>query len=375
MITQTETSSPRHSALANVKRVVIKVGSAVIAANGKLQEQTIQSLADDVATLLEEEYEVVMVVSGAVAGGFRALGMLQPPPTVVERQAAACVGQYKMIDTFANAFAKHNREVAQILMMADDIENRRRFISARHTLQMLLNKGIVPIINENDPLADDENKIGDNDHLAALVSNVVSAQLLLILSSVPGVYRNGSKEVIPEVAVGSSVDEHISNSMSATGVGGMSAKVKAVHLASHWGIPAVIADGNTPGLVHELLACKQHGTIFLPRKSFLSSRKQWIAFRKQSKGLITVDNGAKQAIINNGASLLPSGIIEVQGRFSMGERIDIADSEGTVFAVGLTSYPANDVYRMRGKSQKDFEQILGYKYTSEIVDRDDMVLL
>ncbi len=365
----------RLALLAGVRRVVVKVGSAVIASEGQLRPDVIRRLADDVVTLQNGGCEVVMVVSGAVAGGFCALGMLQPPSTVVARQAAACIGQYKMMATFADAFAVHGREVAQLLMTEDDIENRRRFISARHTLQQLIGSGIISIINENDPLADDENKIGDNDHLSALVANLISAQLLVVLSSVPGVYRNGGTDVIPEVDVGSSVDEHVTDQMSASGVGGMIAKVSAAHLASEWGIPTIVCDGEKPSLLPEILNGGREGTLFVPRRSQLSSRKQWIAFRTKSRGILHVDAGARKALVERCASLLPSGIVKVDGRFSMGSRVDIADEQGNVFAVGLASYAAQEVRLMQGKSPKDYETVLGYKYVNEIVDRDDMVVL
>ena len=376
-MTDSPKSDPaRQRELAAVKRIVVKVGSGVIAGGGDLRPETIAHLAADVSQLRSRGHELLLVVSGAVAGGYSELGCPQPPTCVVERQAAASIGQYKLMTLFAEAFARHDVGVAQLLMMQEDVEDRRRFISARHTIHRLIDSGIVPIINENDPLADDEEKVGDNDHLAALVTNLSSADLLVILSSVPGVYRNGSDhEVIPEVVVGASVDEHIRSEVSRTGVGGMIAKVSAAKLASQWGVPTIIADGTMPGQLGRILDGRRIGTMFHSRADSLPSRKRWIAFRQKSRGAIRVDDGARQALIERGASLLPSGIVEVEGTFAMGARVDVQDEAGRTFAVGLTSYSAQEVRRMKGRKRGQFEEVLGYKYVDEIIDRDDMVLL
>ena len=368
-------SAKRVRPLRGVKRIVVKVGSGVIAARGKLRPKAVGALAADVTAIREAGNDVVMVVSGAVAAGFAALELDTPPTGVVERQAAASIGQYRLMGTLARAFHKHGANVAQLLMMSEDIDNRRRFISARHTMYRLLAHGIVPIINENDPLADDEAKIGDNDHLAALVTSVISADLLVILSSVAGVYRNGSGEVIPQVDIGSSIDEHITSAMSEAGVGGMRAKVSAARLASQWGVPTIIASGGQPGLLPRIIAGEPHGTMFVPGPEKLSSRKRWIAVRTKSRGCVHVDDGARKAVVERGASLLPAGITAVEGRFQMGDRIDVRDGAGTLFAVGLSSYSSEEVRRMQGKRRTEFKNILGYEYVDEIIDRDDLVLV
>jgi len=376
MTTERNGGVPRRGErLASARRIVVKIGSGVIATRGRLRPRVIADLAHDVTVLHHQGYEVILVVSGAVAAGFGALSMAKPPKAVVERQAAACVGQHRLMAMLAAAFKKHRIDVAQLLLMAEDIEHRRRFISARHTLQMLLNHRIVPILNENDPLADDEAKVGDNDHLAALVTNLVSADLLVILSSVAGVYRNGSSEVIPCVPAGSSIDEHITQAVTETGVGGMFAKVSAAHLAGRGGLPTVIADGTKAGVLQRIVRGDEIGTIFLPQSHRLNSRKRWIALRSRSSGVVRVDSGAHRAITDRGASLLPSGILAVDGRFHMGARVDVTDDSGATFAVGLVSYASGEIERMKGKRRADFEPVLGYKYVDEIIHRDDMVVL
>ena len=361
-----------------LRRVVVKVGSGIIAPAGRLDPLVIERIAKDVTGLRDPGLEVVLVVSGAVAAGYLGMGRDQPPITVVERQAAAAVGQYQLMTMFAHEFEKCDTVVAQLLMMQEDIEDRRRFLSARHTLQELLSRGILPIINENDPLADDEAKIGDNDHLAALVTSLITADLLVILSTVAGVLRFGDEvgaEVISTVEVGSEIDRHITDDQSETGVGGMRAKVRAARLASDWGVPTVIASGKEPGLLSRVVGGEGVGSLFVPSGKRLTERKRWIAIRTRSRGSIAVDDGAKRALIERGASLLPAGIVEVEGEFGIGERVDLLHGHGQVFAVGLVSYSASEIRRMKGRQSEEFLEVLGYKYVEEIVHREDLVLL
>ncbi len=358
-----------------LRRVVVKVGSGIIAPAGRLDPLVIERIARDVTALRNTRLEVVLVVSGAVAAGYLGMGRDQPPTSVVERQAAAAVGQYQLMTMFAQEFEKCDTVVAQLLMMQDDIEDRRRFLSARHTLQELLSRGVLPIINENDPLADDEAKIGDNDHLAALVTSLTTADLLVILSTVPGVLRFGDDEVISTIEVGSELDDHITDDQSDTGVGGMRAKVRAARLASGWGVPTVIASGKEPGLLARVVDGEEVGSLFAPGKKRLTERKRWIAIRTRSRGSIVVDDGAKQALLERGASLLAIGIVEVEGDFGIGARVDLLDGSGEAFAVGLVSYPASEIQRMKGRQSGDFQEVLGYKYVEEIVHREDLVLL
>ncbi len=370
-----------------LRRVVVKVGSGIIAPTGRLDLLVIERIAKDVTALRDTGLEVVLVVSGAVAAGYLGMGRDQPPTSVVERQASAAVGQYQLMTMFAHEFEKCDIVVAQLLMMQDDIEDRRRFLSARHTMQELLSRGILPIINENDPLADDEAKIGDNDHLAALVTSLITADLLVILSTVAGVLRFGdeeeaagradrdSAEVISTIEVGSEIDIHITDDQSETGVGGMRAKVRAARLASDWGVPTVIASGKEPGLLTRVVKGDEVGSLFVPGAKRLTERKRWIAIRTRSRGSIAVDDGAKHALVERGASLLPAGIVEVEGDFGIGARVDLLDGSGAAFAVGLVSYPSSEIQRMKGRQSEEFEKVLGYKYVEEIVHREDLVLL
>lgn len=363
--------------LTGVRRVVVKVGSAVIAAGGHLQSDRLAALARDVHALRTQGYEVVMVVSGAVAAGYRALGFAKPPAVVVERQAAASIGQHRLMAMLDDAFAVHGIAVAQLLMSADDFENRRRFLSARHTFKMLLARGAVPVVNENDALSDDEIKVGDNDHLSALVTSVVSADLLIILSRVAGLYAHGDGGVISDVHFGADLAEHIQNTLTESGVGGMGAKVSAARLASRWNTPTIIADGTVPGMLPRVVAGEPVGTLFHPHPEApgLNARKRWIAVRSRSRGALRVDAGAQAAILEREASLLPSGIRSVEGEFAIGSRVEIQTEHGETFAVGLVSYSAADIRRVAGHRAADIAAILGYLYTDEIVHRDDLVVL
>lgn len=357
------------------RRMVVKVGSAVIAERGRLLPAAIARLAADVASVRRAGCEVVLVSSGAVAAGAASIKLKPPAKTVLQRQTAASIGQPRLMAHYASAFRRHRTEVAQLLLTADDIDHRRRFLSARHTLLTLLESGIIPIINENDALSTDENQVGDNDHLAALVANLVSAQLLIILSRVEGLLADGGKgPLIPHVALDSSVDRHISADLSETGVGGMIAKVSAARLAGRGGVATIIAAGAQPAVLQRIVDGEPVGTRFVPVVSRLTARKRWIAQQTRAAGRVRVDAGARKALIEKNASLLPSGVIDVEGAFPMGARVEIIDHAGKPFAVGLASYAADEIRRIKGRRQADIKSVLGYEYVREVIHRDDLVI-
>ncbi len=371
---QSKTIANRRDVVGRVKRIVVKVGSAVIASNGKLRPKVIADLAYDVSVLLHQGFEVVMVVSGAVAAGYAGLRYPSPPKSVVKRQASASVGQYKLMTLFAKAFCRHRVEVAQLLMMEDDFSNPRRFLSARYTLQELIRSGVVPIINENDALAEDEKQIGDNDHLAAWVTNVASADLLVLLSSVQGVYRNGCDgAVIDEVHGDASLDGCVTAELSATGVGGMKVKVSAARLANSWGVPAIIACGKTQGMLTTVVKGESVGTLFRPSSAEQLLEARWLAVQKGACGVLSVTRQGRVAI-GEGRGLKPDNVVSVHGTFGIGARIDLADEHDRVFATGLVSYDSNGVAKMCGKSSDEFLETLGYVYIDDVVHSDDIVL-
>lgn len=376
--------------MASARRIVVKVGSAILAPGGVLDAANVARLALDLAGVLDADprRRIVLVSSGAVASGFRALGLERPPKQIVGKQAAAAVGQPRLMAEYARAFASHARPrtVAQVLLTAEDVDHRARFLNARRTLEALLSAdtgSVVPIINENDSVSFDEIKLGDNDHLSALAATLISADALIILSSVPGVYdagatthaRNGSRPIVPLIHSLVEAERHVLIEKTSTGVGGMGTKLKAACSAAALGIPTVIASGNHPGVVQRLLAGEPLGTFFPSPPRAKAARDRWIGFSARPKGTLTVDEGARRAITARGASLLPSGLTGVAGSFPVGALVDIADAEGRVFARGLVSYDATDLAKLRGRKTSEIAGLLGSHYADEAVHRDDLVLI
>lgn len=363
------------SRLSEVETVVVKVGSAVLAGAGDLDPEAIDRLAEGVQGLRDRGLRVVLVVSGAVAAGYTALGLRRPPSDVVARQAAASIGQPLLMNALVQAFGRRGYPAAQLLMSAGDIEDRRRFLSARHTLFHLLDEGVVPVINENDALSDDEQRVGDNDHLAALVTSVVGAGLLCLLSQTDGVRRDGGAGDRVDVTDDAAhLLEHVNDELSSTGVGGMRAKLSAARIAARSGVATVIADGRQPGVLAGILDGEDRGTLVLPRAWDGNARRRWIAVRSRSRGTLVVDAGAEEALLERKASLLASGIVSVEGAFTIGARVELRGPEGRWIGVGLVSYGADEIRRLKGRTAEEIEDVLGYRYVGEVIRREDLVL-
>lgn len=366
------------------RRIVIKIGSAVIARSGVLDPAAVSRIAQDIGGILHTQpgREVVIVSSGAVASGFRELGLAKPPKDIVSKQAAAAVGQPRLMSEWADAFAHAPgaHAVAQVLLTAEDIDHRTRFLNARRTLEALLGSGrVVPIINENDSVSFAEIKLGDNDHLSSLVASLVSADLLIILSSVSGVWAAGSKpsapEIVPEIRSLAQGLSLIRSDKSDVGTGGMHTKITAACTAAALGTQVVIASGTEPSVVSRILAGEAIGTSFPPSPRSTAARKRWIGFSARPKGSIRVDAGAAKALRLRGASLLPSGITEVDGDFVQGALVEIIGPDKLAIARGMTLYAADDLRLIRGKKTSAIAPTLGYCYADEAVHRDDLVLL
>ncbi len=369
------------SQLPSVQRVVVKVGSAVVAPGGELDETAIARLADDIATARARGVSVVLVSSGAVAAGFRALGMAIMPRAIRDKQAAAAVGQPALIRRYTDRLGAHNITAAQVLLTGDVLDHRSRFLNARHTLTTLLERGVVPVVNENDSVTHDEIKLGDNDRLSALVAGLVGADLLVILSSVDGLYEAGDpSRPVRECADTHAARAHVTGEASSTGTGGFATKLDAVDIARAHAVPAVIARGPTdarPSPLAAILAGDAIGTHFpLPEADAArSARKNWIAHSTAARGTIHVDAGAARALTERGASLLPKGITAIDGAFDAGAVVQIADDTGTPIARGLTNYSSADLTKLIGARSDEIEATLGYTYADEAVHRDDMVLI
>ena len=374
--------APARRALPKVKRLVVKVGSGLISAPGQgLLPDRIGALADELAALAKDGREVVVVSSGAIASGMARLGLTQRPRSIPEKQAAAAVGQSALMWHYEQAFARHGIRVAQVLLTQEDISARPRYLNARNTLQVLLRFRVVPVVNENDTVAVEEIKVGDNDNLAALVAHLVDADLLVILTDVDGLYT-GDPRVDPEArrldtvdAVTEEIERLVWDADGQVSVGGMSTKLEAARKVTSSGIPMVIASGRVPGTLRRVLRGEPLGTYFVPRGDRLAGRKRWIAFAVPPQGRLTVDAGARSALVERGKSLLPSGVVEVEGEFHAGEVVSLSAADGKEFARGLTNYDAAELRKIQGAKTKDLEERLGYKSFDEVIHRDNLVLL
>ena len=369
-------------ALSRARRVVVKVGSGLITTpeHGPSSAQ-IGRLAGDLAALVKDRREVALVSSGAIATGTARLRLASRPRSIPEKQAAAAVGQSALMWHYEQAFKRHGLHVGQVLLTGQDISDRSRYLNARNTLLALLDFGVVPIVNENDTVAVDEIKVGDNDNLAALVAHLIDADLLVLLTDVDGLY-SGDPRRDPRAtrlstveAVTEDIQRLVFDAATPVSVGGMSTKLQAAQKANASGIPMVIASGREPGVLQRVLRGEDVGTYFQPRDDRLAARKRWIAFAVPPQGRLVVDAGAKKALTERGKSLLPSGLVEVEGQFQAGEVVALAEFEGQEFARGLVNYDAEELRKIRGAKTRDIEKALGYKGFDEVIHRDNLVVL
>jgi glutamate 5-kinase len=372
----------RSGALTSARRVVVKVGSGLITAPGEGPDAArIASLADDIAAAVAEGREMALVSSGAIVTGMARLKMAARPRSIPEKQAAAAVGQSALMWHYEQAFSRHGLRVGQVLLTGQDISDRSRYLNARNTLLTLLAFGVLPIINENDTVAIDEIKVGDNDNLAALVAHLIEADLLVLLTDVDGLYQGDprrdprARRLATVEAVTEDIYRLVYDDAPRVSVGGMTTKLQAAQKASASGIGMVIASGRQPDTLRRLLRGEDVGTWFQPREDRLAARKRWIAFAVPPQGRLTVDAGAKKALTERGKSLLPSGLVDVEGDFSAGAVVTLAERGGAEFARGLANYDAEEIRRIRGVKTGDIEQVLGYKGFDEVIHRDNLVVL
>ena len=364
-----------------MKRVVIKIGSNILASADKgLNTRRLGAITKDISQVADMGFEVVVVSSGAVAAGLKKLGLKVKPEDIKLKQAAAAIGQSSLMWAYEQHFAEFDKKVAQVLLTRDDIADRRRYINAKNTLQTLLGYRVIPLINENDPIAVDEIKFGDNDMLAALVAGLVEADMLVILSDVDGLYSKNPKYksacIISHVnKITSDIENMAGGSGSTVGTGGMYSKILAVKQAADHGIPVVIMNGKKSGLLTKLISGKSVGTYFEPKPQRMSSKKGWIAYGVKSKGAIHIDDGAVRALTSMGRSLLPSGITKVEGRFDVGDYVRCIGGDGKKIAKGLTNYSSKDLDSIKGKKTSEIEKVLGYKYSDEVIHRDNLVVV
>lgn len=365
--------------LGSLKRVVIKVGTSTLTyRNGQLNLQRIETLVRQMADLHNRDMEIILVSSGAIGVGAIRMGMKKVPKTIPDKQALAAIGQGALLHLYEKLFGEYSKVVAQVLLTRGDSDERVRYLNATNALLAILNLQVIPIINENDTVAVEEIKFGDNDTLSALVAGMVDADLLIILSDVEGLYdcdpRTHSEAcLLSEVhEITSSMEDNSLARGSTFASGGMYTKLKAARMCMAAGVPLVIANSETDNVIRRVVAGEQIGTLFVPRESRMHARKKWIAFGTLAQGAILVDGGACQALLEKGKSLLPSGIKEVEGDFDRGTVVEVCNLQGGRIARGMVNYSAEELRKIAGKKTSDIEKILGEKDYDEAIHRNNL---
>lgn len=361
------------------KRVVVKVGTSTLThANGQLNLERMERLVRELADLHNRDIEVVLVSSGAVGTGANRMGLKKVPKTLPEKQALAAIGQGRLLHMYEKFFADYGKTVAQVLLTREDLDERIRYLNATNTLMAILNMQVIPIINENDTVVVEEIKIGDNDTLSTMVAGIVNADLLIILSDVDGLYDSDPR-INKEARLQSEVYE-VTEEMEANAVsrgttfasGGMLTKLKSASICMAAGIPLVIANSAEKNIIRRIFAGEELGTVFLPREGKMQARKKWLAFGTVMHGQLKIDNGAAQALLNRGKSLLASGVLDVEGDFERGTVIGVIDADGREIARGLANYSAVEIRQIAGHKSADIEKVLGAKDYDEVIHRDNL---
>jgi len=374
------------AAAARARRIVVKVGSSILTRDGKLRHRVFGEIARQVSELCDGGRELVVVSSGAIAIGSRRLGWSHPGRSIPEKQAAAAVGQIGLVEIYQRRFAKRGKQVAQVLVTREGLEAREHFLNASHTLLKLLELGVVPIVNENDTVATEEIRFGDNDNLSATVVNLVAADLLVILTDVDGLWRDppqpgararraGSPPIFDVIeSVTPEVLRAAQGASSAFGRGGMTTKLEAAQAAARGGASTAVCNGLAKDSLLRVAAGEKVGTLFLAGQR-LASRKHWLAFTMRTRGELVIDEGAALAVVQRGKSLLPAGIQEVRGKFGMGDPVAVLDARGSVLARGLVAYSSDEIRRIAKLPAREIRPVLGYSNGDEVIHRDDLVLV
>ena len=380
MSTRRERLRIRKDLFDRVKRCVVKVGSGVLTLDDGLNVKVIRRLAREISCLMDQGQEVILVSSGAIASGMKRMGMAERPSDIPRKQAVAAIGQPRLMLVYEKSFARHQRKAAQILLTRDDLCNRRRYLNARNTINAILDWKIVPVINENDTVVVEELKFGDNDNLSAMITHLMDADILVNLTDIDGFYDKDPRvhedaSLIPLVSkIDRAVEKSALGIPGSLGMGGMSSKLRTAKKVTTSGIPMVIASGLKANILKRLFEGRDVGTLFLARKQKMGSRKCWIAFTLKSTGVIRVDKGAAKAMRTQGRSLLPIGIVGVEGEFSVGAAVNCVDPDGVSFATGLVNYAASDIKKVMGVQTNQIEKRLGYKHYDEVIHRDNLVI-
>ena len=376
-------ASLRQQVTSAAQMVVVKVGTRVLThPDGTLNHNRIAQLAEEIHTISAAGRRVVLVSSGAVGAGIGLLGLPARPTDLARLQAVAAVGQTHLIQTYDRTFAKHGRRAAQVLLTLDDVDDRIRYLNVRNTLLSLLEMGAVPIVNENDTVSVDElkNTFGDNDRLAAMVTNLIRAPLLVVLSDIEGLYDGdpglqSSKLVSTVERIDETVLSYVRDRKTGVSKGGMASKLEAARIVTSAGENMIIASGRDPGVLAKIMAAEPIGTLFLAQGKAISPFKRWLGFSAQVRGRIQLDDGARRAIVEQGRSLLAAGVIGTQGDFQKGDVVALCDSQGHVVARGLSNYSSADVQRIKGLKSAKIAQVLGQRPYEEVIHRDNLAIV
>jgi glutamate 5-kinase len=373
--------SPARAQLQQARRIVVKVGSGVLTDARGIRARAFGEIARQVCSLCEAGREVVVVSSGAIALGGRELGWSHPGRSIPEKQAAAAVGQIALVEVYKRRFARYGRQVAQVLVTRTGLQQHERFLNARHTLQALIRLGAIPIVNENDTVATEEIRFGDNDNLSATVANLVGADLLVIATDVDGLHHSPPRPGEPRPPlfgeierITPEVEQAAGGSHSAFGRGGMTTKLEAARAAARCGAATVLCNGRTKDVLLRVAQGEDVGTLFVTG-SRLASRKHWLAFTTRTRGELVLDAGAVHALVERGKSLLPAGIREVRGKFGIGDPVACLAPDGREVARGLPAYASDATRRIAGLPTLQIAQVLGYSNGDEVIHRDDLVLV
>jgi len=372
----------RQTLFDQAKRVVLKVGSAVLTDDNGLDLKIIGNIARQVSFLQSTGREVILVSSGAVAAGRKRLGVIKTPHEELKvKQALAATGQGLLMQAYEQAFADFEQPVAQVLLTHADLSHRGRYLNVRNTILTLFEFGVVPIINENDTVSAEELRFSDNDTLGALMTNMIGADMFIILTDVDCLYTghpsedSSARPIYTVASITKEIERMAGHSTSLLGTGGMMAKIRAAKMVAACGSCSFIGPGRHPEILQALFSGELIGTFFLPGKGKINRRKHWIAYVLKPQGFLVVDDGARRALIEQGKSLLPSGIVEVQGSFAVGAPVHCLDRSGAMIAAGLSNYTAADIERIKGKKTHEIAALLGCKDSDEVIHRDNLVVM
>jgi glutamate 5-kinase len=363
-------------------RIVVKIGTNLLADKIKgINPDRIYDIARNVSHLQSLGKQIAIVSSGAIGAGVAALRLKDRPKTIPRKQATAAIGQPLLMEAYEHAFRKQGCTIAQILLTKDDFVNRSRYLNAKNTFSVLFEQGVIPVINENDTVAVEEIKLGDNDNLSAMVANLIEADLLIILSDIDGLFsddptKDNKAELIPLVEkITPQLEKLAKSSKTELSTGGMITKIQAAKRCVSAGIAMIITNGKNPNALENIFSGNFKGTLFLPTDNNLNVRKKWIGFVSHPKGFVVVDEGAKGALLRRQKSLLPSGVLEVNGEFNAGDTISVRDTNSIEIARGVAGFSSLDIDKIKGKKTGDIEKVLGLKTCDEVIHRDNLVII